>query len=76
MPSRFKSVSRQPDLVRQVVDQLMAMISSGGLCVGDEIPPPEAALSKQFGVSRTVTREAMQTLRGLGVIDVSRGKRP
>ncbi|MEO2034416.1 MAG: FCD domain-containing protein [Planctomycetaceae bacterium] len=38
--------------------------------------PPEAALSKQFGVSRTVTREAMQTLRGLGVIDVSRGKRP
>ena len=75
MPSRFQSVAKNPDLVQQVVDQIMSLISDGKLRVGDEIPP-EAALSEQFGVSRTVTREAMQTLRGLGVIEVSRGKRP
>ena len=75
MPIQFQSVAKNPDLVQQVVDQLMSLISDGQLGVGDEIPP-EAALSEKFGVSRTVTREAMQTLRGLDVIEVSRGRRP
>ena len=75
MPTRFQSVAKQPDLVQQIVDQLLKLISRGKLSVGDQIPP-EAALSEQFGVSRTVTREAMQTLRGLGVIEVGRGRRP
>lgn len=38
--------------------------------------PSEAILTRQFGVSRTVTREAMRSLQTLGLVEVSRGRRP
>lgn len=63
------------DLVKEMVDQVREQILSGKFG-SDGLLPPEAELSEQFGVSRTVAREAMRTLRAQGLVDVSRGRRP
>lgn len=47
--------------------QLVASIESGPLQVGDKLPA-EADLAAAFGVSRPVVREALGSLRALGLI--------
>ncbi len=42
---------------------------------GDELPS-EHTLTAQYGVSRGTVRQALQSLRANGMIDVSQGKRP
>jgi len=42
----------------------------------DEMFPPEREICEQYGVGRNVIREAMTVLQGMGLADLSRGKRP
>lgn len=59
----------------QVVDALIEMIEEQGLRPGDAFPS-ERALVDQFGVSRTVIREAMSALEVRGILGIDQGKRP
>ncbi len=68
-------VEQAPALVEQVVEQLRAHIIDGDFRAGGELPP-EASLCERLGVSRTVVREAMRSLRAQGLVEVSQGKRP
>jgi GntR family galactonate operon transcriptional repressor len=56
-----------------VVQQLVDVIVAGRLQPG-ALLPPEAPLSKQFGVSRTVIRECIKRLDEKGLVTVSQGR--
>ncbi|MET1006812.1 MAG: FadR/GntR family transcriptional regulator [Propionibacteriaceae bacterium] len=71
--AEFSPLSRQPSLAAQVTSQMLAAIFSGTSSVGDELPS-ERDLSVQFGVSRTVIREALRGLQAKGVVEVQTGK--
>lgn len=60
-------------LYEQVVNQIEANILSGNLHAGDKLPP-ERELGEQFGVSRTVVREAIKALRQKGLVEIQPGK--
>jgi GntR family transcriptional repressor for pyruvate dehydrogenase complex len=68
----FETVVRQPRLSDQVADMLMQAIASGRLEPGARLPS-ERALCEQFGVSRTVVREAVMALAAKGLIEVRSG---
>jgi len=63
---------RAPRLSEQVTDFLALEIKNGSLKPGEHLPS-EAALAKQFGVSRTVIREAFARLKHDGLIDSKHG---
>lgn len=52
---------------------LQEKIRSGEFAAGDHLPS-EAALAKQFGVSRTVVREAVSRLKAEGLVATHQGK--
>jgi GntR family transcriptional repressor for pyruvate dehydrogenase complex len=56
----------------KVAGELLASITERGLRPGDKLPS-ERELGEQFGVSRTVIREAVRALAAKGVIDVRTG---
>jgi len=56
-----------------VVEALVGVIVSGELAPGDALPP-EAPLSRQFGVSRTVLRESVKRLEEKGLVIVGQGR--
>ncbi|NBX86090.1 MAG: FadR family transcriptional regulator, partial [Proteobacteria bacterium] len=56
-----------------VANELRRLIIAGQLKVGDQLPT-ETKLCQQFGVSRTTLREAVQTLRTNGLLDVTPGR--
>ncbi|GAA5149526.1 FadR/GntR family transcriptional regulator [Pseudonocardia eucalypti] len=58
----------------QVEQKIRAAIVSGELRGGERLPP-EAELSRQFGVSRTTVREALRSLCAEGLITKSPGVR-
>jgi GntR family transcriptional regulator, transcriptional repressor for pyruvate dehydrogenase complex len=58
----FEKVPFAPTLSGHVVQALLARIESGQLKPGEELPP-EAVLAPEFGVSRTVVREAISRLK-------------
>lgn len=70
-----------PDILKQqkvrrstvVADYLREMIVSGQLKPGDKLPTEEK-LCLHFGVSRTTLREAIQSLRVAGVLEVTPGR--
>jgi GntR family transcriptional repressor for pyruvate dehydrogenase complex len=64
----FKRVPKER-LYEGIVDQVMRSILSGELRSGDQLPT-EAELVQQFGVSRTVVREATKALSSAGLVDV------
>lgn len=72
MTVRFQSVTPAVRLADQVADALAAEIRSGRLSEGDRLPT-EALLVAQFGVSRTVVREAVSRLKSLGLVDARQG---
>jgi GntR family transcriptional repressor for pyruvate dehydrogenase complex len=67
----FKQVTRQDRLSIQVAEQIEEMILSQRIKIEDRLPP-ERELCNQFGVSRTVIREAMRILEAKGLL-VSQG---
>lgn len=71
-PVLFDQVKREPRLSDKVADMMLETILSNRLDVGDPLPS-ERELGEQFGVSRTVVREAVRALVAKGVIEVRSG---
>jgi DNA-binding FadR family transcriptional regulator len=59
-------------LAIQLVHAMTEQIRSGRLKAGDKLPT-EAAIMKDFGVSRTVVREAISRLQASGWVDTRHG---
>jgi GntR family transcriptional regulator, transcriptional repressor for pyruvate dehydrogenase complex len=68
----FARIEREPRLSDQVADAILETILSQRLRAGDLLPP-ERELGKQFGVSRTVVREAIRALDAKGLLEVRTG---
>lgn len=68
----FKALQREPTLSERVTDQIEGLIIQSQLQPGDRLPP-ERELAQQFGVSRTVIREAIRTLSAKGMLEVQAG---
>jgi GntR family transcriptional repressor for pyruvate dehydrogenase complex len=68
----FQTLERTPTLSDRVVQSVLDLIASSALKPGDRLPS-ERDLGEQFGVSRTVVREAVRSLAAKGVLDVRSG---
>ena len=68
----FGQIAREPRLSDKVAEMMLDTILSNRLKVGDRLPS-ERELGEQFGVSRTVVREAVRALVAKGVIEVRSG---
>src|SRR4029078_1049438 len=58
--------------VAVVRDLVQASVPGG--CAPGEVLPPEATLSQQFAVSRTVIRESVKRIQEKGLVTVSQGR--
>ncbi len=56
-----------------IIQRITRMISDGTWKAGDRLPP-QRVLAKQLGVSMSSLREALQTLQGMGVLEVRHGE--
>lgn len=65
---RFEAVSRRPNLYEVVSERMYRAIQEAGLPPGAKLPS-ERVLGEQFGVSRTVIREAIRHLSAKGVLE-------
>jgi DNA-binding FadR family transcriptional regulator len=66
-------VRRRPrSLAHDVVDTLAGRIRDGSLAPGGKLPT-EAAIMEEFGVSRTVVREAISRLQAAGLVATRHG---
>jgi GntR family transcriptional regulator, transcriptional repressor for pyruvate dehydrogenase complex len=72
MATRFKSVVPSAPLSDRVALAIGDRIRTGLLAAGDRLPT-ELMLVEQFGVSRTVVREAVSRLKSLGLVDSRQG---
>ncbi len=72
MTTRFTSLTPGAALSDQVASAISAEIHAARLVEGDRLPT-EAMLVKQFGVSRTVVREAVSRLKSLGLVESRQG---
>jgi GntR family transcriptional repressor for pyruvate dehydrogenase complex len=72
MTNRFREIGRI-NASEAVREQLVSLIESGELKPGEKLPA-ESALARSFGVSRPVVREALGSLRAIGLIDSLNGK--
>ncbi|NML43604.1 FadR family transcriptional regulator [Ramlibacter sp. G-1-2-2] len=67
------AVRRRPrSLAHDVVDSLSGRIRDGSLTPGEKLPT-EAAIMEEFGVSRTVVREAISRLQAAGLVETRHG---
>lgn len=72
-PVVFAPLDRGDRLSDRVARELLDTIVSRKLRPGDRLPT-ERELAEQFGVSRTVVREAVRSLAGKGIIDGRPGR--
>lgn len=68
----FKYLSQTSNLRSELVNALLARIESGDLKPGQRLPT-EQVLMESAGVSRTIVREALATLRAKGLITTRQG---
>ena len=68
----FQTVNREARLSDKVTAAILETIASNQLKPGDLLPP-ERELGRQFGVSRTVIREAVRALAAKGMLEVRSG---
>ncbi|MFG6416635.1 FadR/GntR family transcriptional regulator [Roseateles sp. DC23W] len=68
----FASHGRPTSLSQRVVDGLSERIASGALKPGDRVPT-EPVLMQEFGVSRSVVREAISRLQAGGLLRTQQG---
>lgn len=68
----FTTVKREATLTSRVIQQIENLIVEGRLQPGDLLPP-ERELAQQFGVSRTVIREAVRGLASRHLLEVRPG---
>lgn len=69
---KFSRVNRE-NLNEKVAAQIKLLILSKGIQKGQKLPP-ERKLTKYFGVSRVVVREALKSLEQSGLIEIRTGK--
>ncbi|RPI36033.1 MAG: FadR family transcriptional regulator [Hyphomicrobiaceae bacterium] len=74
MTSPFPSAPRRRPrtLALELVDSLGDRIRDGRIVPGDKLPT-EAAIMEEFGVSRTVVREAISKLQASGLVETRHG---
>ncbi|MDR7124540.1 FadR/GntR family transcriptional regulator [Pseudotabrizicola sp. 4114] len=72
MTGALTQISRTEHLPARIAAQFARQIQEGDLKPGDKLPT-ENAMSKNFGVSRTVIREAIAQLRNEGMIETRQG---
>lgn len=65
-------MARQPSLTQQLVAQLSARIGRGAYTRAGRLPT-EARIIEEFGVSRTVVREAISRLSAAGLVETRHG---
>jgi GntR family transcriptional repressor for pyruvate dehydrogenase complex len=68
----FQAIERGSTLANRVTRQMEHLIVEGHLKPGDRLPA-ERELAQQFGVSRTVVREAVRALVAKGLLEVRPG---
>jgi GntR family transcriptional regulator, transcriptional repressor for pyruvate dehydrogenase complex len=68
----FQAINREARLSDKVTETILETIASNQLRPGDLLPP-ERELGRQFGVSRTVIREAVRALAAKGLLEVRSG---
>lgn len=66
---RYKHVEKR-SVVRDVMEQLKALVASGELKPGDKIPT-EMELAEMFGIGRSSVREAVKVFQHLGILESS-----
>lgn len=71
-PRSEAPAGRAPSLSQRVVDGVTERIRSGALRPGERVPP-EPALMREFGVSRSVVREAVSRLQANGLVRTHQG---
>ncbi len=71
--AEFVPLMRQPSLAVRVTEELLEAIAAGRFRPGERLPS-ERDMSDQFGVSRTVIREAVRGLHAKGVLEITTGK--
>jgi GntR family transcriptional regulator, transcriptional repressor for pyruvate dehydrogenase complex len=69
----FEQLPRDPRLSDRVASTILESILSRRIAPGDGLPS-ERELADQFGVSRTVIREAVRTLSARGLLEVQTGR--
>lgn len=57
---------------QSIIDQIMGLIETGALRVGDKFPP-ERMLAERWQVSRPVLREAFRVLQSQGIVESRHG---
>src|SRR6478736_4974780 len=72
MPEAGLARRRPRSLAHDVVDTLSGRIRDGSLASGEKLPT-EAAIMEEFGVSRTVVREAISRLQAAGLVATRHG---
>jgi DNA-binding FadR family transcriptional regulator len=72
MLNRGEPPRRQRPLALDLVDAIAARIGAGHLVPGNKLPS-EAAIMGEFGVSRTVVREALSKLQASGLVQTRHG---
>ena len=72
LPETAASTPKRRSLAHDLVEQLGARIRAGRLRQGDKLPT-EAAIMGEFGVSRTVVREAISKLQAAGLVHTRHG---
>ena len=65
---------KQEKISTKIAEQIKSLINNGELKPGDALPP-ERELVKVFNVSRASLREALNTLAGMGFLEVSQKHR-
>ncbi len=70
--SENRKINRQ-NFPEQIADQLAEIIIYRKMKPGDKFPP-ELTLAAEYGVSRSVVREALRILAAQGIIEVINGK--
>ena len=70
---KFKPI-RQEKISTKIVEQIKFLIKEGDLKPGDALPP-ERELVKLFNVSRASLREALNSLTGMGFLEMSQKQR-
>lgn len=68
----FEPVKTYSNLSEGIVNQIMQEVSNGNLKPGDKLPS-EREMCNVFAVSRTVVRDALKTLAGLGIVTIRHG---
>ena len=70
---KFKPI-KQEKVSTKIVEQIKSLIKEGDLKPGDALPP-ERELVKIFNVSRASLREALNSLTGMGFLEMSQKQR-